>query len=222
MTLTWIFDLDGTLVDHDTAAEEAVTTWVSQQGWSLPDVAKVWDDVAERHFPAYRSGELSFTGQRRARLRDFLPLVGVDVCDDAQLDATFAEYDALYRAAWRAFPDAAGLDRLGRLSVLSNGDQSQQEDKLRRTGLLGAFEQVLTSGTLGVSKPDPEVFRRACERLSVDPRDAVYVGDRLDVDARASTAAGLRGIWLDRAGRGGADDVPTIRSLTQLPAVLKH
>lgn len=227
MPYVWIFDLDGTLVDHDAAAAEAVTGWAAEQGWTLPDLARVWDDVAERHFPAYRSGALSFAGQRRARLRDFLPMVDQDVPDDDRLDAIFAGYETRYRAAWRPFPDVTGLARLGRLAVLSNGDQAQQQDKLRHTGLLGLFEQVLTSGLLGVAKPDPEVFRATCERLGVDPEDAVYVGDRLEVDARAATAAGLRGVWLDRGGhRGaddvhrGADDVLTIRSLAQLPDAL--
>ena len=214
----WIFDLDGTLVDHDTAAAEAVTAWAAEQGWALPGLVDLWEQVAERHFPAYRSGELSFAGQRRARLRDFLPRVGAVPGDDTQLDGEFRAYETHYVEAWRAFPDAYGLERLGRTAVLSNGDQAQQEDKLRRTGL-GGFEQVLTSGLLGAAKPDPEAFRAACAALRVEPADAVYVGDRLDVDARAATAAGLRGIWLDRAGLGGAGTVPRVRSLDQLPGV---
>ena len=55
-----------------------------------------------------------------------------------------------------------------------------------------------------MAKPDPDAFTAACARLAVAPQAAVYVGDRLDVDARAATAAGLRGVWLDRTGDGAA------------------
>jgi len=44
------------------------------------------------------------------------------------------------------------------LAVLSNGDQSQQADKLRRAGLTTYFEAVLTSGEIGASKPYPGAF----------------------------------------------------------------
>jgi len=55
------------------------------------------------------------------------------------------------------------------------------------------FEEVLTSGEIGASKPCPEAFQLACERLCVAPKTVLYVGDRLDIDARAASAAGLTG-----------------------------
>ena len=85
-----------------------------------------------------------------------------------------------------------------------------RQAKLRRTGLDRHFEVVMTSSTLGAAKPCPEAFLLACELLSADPAPVAHVGDRLDVDAQAATAAGLRGTWLDRDGRGGGDHIPTI------------
>jgi putative hydrolase of the HAD superfamily len=218
-----LFDLDGTLVDHDAAAATAIAGWAEREGWVLPDLARVWDEVAERHFPAYRARTVTFAGQRRLRLRDFLPLVGVDVSrwDDARFDEAFAVYDRLYTRAWTAYDDAApALDALPRTAVLSNGDQAQQEAKLRRTGLLGHLDAVLTSDLLGVAKPESGSFRAACAELGVAPADAVYVGDRVDVDARAATAAGLRGVWLNRLGAPDQPGVETISSLAELPALL--
>lgn len=110
--------------------------------------------------------------------------------------------------------------RGSRVAVLSNGDQAQQEDKLRRTGLLPHVEVVMTSGGLGVAKPDPEAYRLACQRLGVEPARVAYVGDRLDVDAEASRAAGLRGVWLDRDGASESRFQPTINSLLDLPELL--
>jgi putative hydrolase of the HAD superfamily len=107
-----------------------------------------------------------------------------------------------------------------RLAVLSDCDQAQQEDKLRGTGLAPFFEVVLTSGSLGSSKPYPETYRLACKRLSVEPDEVMYVGDRLDVDAQASTAAGLHEVWLDRATSPGSPYQPAITTLRQLPGLV--
>lgn len=60
--------------------------------------------------------------------------------------------------------------------------------------------------TLGIGKPDPQVFVEACRRLGTEPDRTIYIGDELDIDARAAIETGLHGVWLDRPGtrRGGS------------------
>lgn len=225
-----MFDIDGTLVDHDGALRTAVCRWLigshlATQNQCDEGLVALWDDVAERHFPAFRAGEISFQEQRRRRLREFLPHLNVraDHMSEQKLDATFENYLKHYEAAWCAYDDVVPClsALLGvRLAVLSNGDQSQQADKLRRTGLTTYFEAVLTSGEIGASKPYPEAFQLACERLRVEPETVLYVGDRLDVDARAASAAGLTGVWLNRSASDDDPCQPTIASLRELPLLL--
>jgi putative hydrolase of the HAD superfamily len=56
----------------------------------------------------------------------------------------------------------------------------------------------------------------------VPPHAAVYIGDRLEVDARAATAAGLRGIWLNRMGDAVPTGVEAVDNLTDLPGLLEE
>jgi len=46
-------------------------------GWAdartIADLISDWDAIAERHFAAYRDRLTTYQGQRRLRLRDFLP-----------------------------------------------------------------------------------------------------------------------------------------------------
>ncbi len=228
----WVlFDLDGTLVDHDGAELEAIAGWICDAGMprSVGRVSseQVWHDLAEEAFVEFRAGRLTFQGQRRQRVSRFLPLMGVDtsVMADEELDSQFQQYLQRYEAAWRPYPDAvpslSEIGRTHRVAVLSNGDQAQQDDKIERTGLAGLVEAVITSSDLGVAKPDPMAFCTAVDRLGATPGSSVYCGDRLDVDARAATAAGLRGIWLNRQRVAPHKiEVPVITSLTELPAIL--
>ena len=102
-----LFDLDGTVLDHDGAAAEAVEQWLLGAGWAgageVAGLVRDWDEIAERHFPAYRARQTTFQGQRRARLRDFLPRLGLDASTwaDDRLDSVFDGYLAAYEAAWR-------------------------------------------------------------------------------------------------------------------------
>src|ERR1035437_7398848 len=72
-----------------------------------------WDEIAERHFPAYRARLTTFQGQRRLRLRlrlrEFLPRVGIDASSwsDERLDELFNTYLVAYEAARRSFPAEA-------------------------------------------------------------------------------------------------------------------
>jgi putative hydrolase of the HAD superfamily len=195
-----LFDVDGTLVDHDGAAAAAVQQWLMAMGWAdagtIAGLVSEWDAIAERHFPAYRARLTTFQGQRRLRLREFLPLVGIDAStwSDDRLDDLFRTYLVAYEATWRSFPDAEpclqALRGVAQIAVLSNGNQEQQEAKVSRTGLARYIDVVMTSDQLGVAKPDPRAFELACGRLGVPARAAVYVGDQREVDAIAATAAG--------------------------------
>ena len=70
-----------------------------------------------------------------------------------------------------------------------------QSRKLECLALPPMFDTVLISDAEGVHKPDPEIFRRALERLGVDAAHACYVGNHPDVDVAGARAAGLRAVW---------------------------
>jgi putative hydrolase of the HAD superfamily len=204
-----LFDLDGTLIDHRGAAVAAIGQ-IAQGAVSarLPagDLVAAWWALERAHMRRYLAGECSFTGQRRCRLREFLPLLGEPVPGDAGLDAWFSgRYLPLYEAAWSRYPDVlpclqalAGRPAPPRLAVLSNGDLEQQRAKLARSGLLSHFEAVLTPADLGAAKPDPAVFTAACRHLDTAPGRVLSVGDWLEGDVIAAARAGLTGVWLDR------------------------
>lgn len=212
-----IFDLDDTLVDQRSAAHEAVVPWAAEHGVVDPGVTSRWDAVAARHYPRYQRREVSFQGQRRARVRDFL---GRDL-SDADADAIFAGYLERYEAGWRVFPDAGpALDRLRgrglRLGILTNGEASQQQRKLDQLGLSPAFDAVVCSSDLPTGKPDPGAFHTTAERLGVAAEQSLMVGDSLVTDVEGALAAGLDAVLLDRHGHHAGAAVPRIASLDEL------
>jgi len=109
------------------------------------------------------------------------------------------------------------------LGVVSNSTSEAAVRRiLDRVGILDYFERVLSSGTEGVEKPDPEIFRRAVQRMNVRPGEAIFVGNLARTDAKAAEAAGLHGVWLNREGFGYGEDPPEIMSLLEVPLMVRR
>jgi putative hydrolase of the HAD superfamily len=234
-----LFDLDGTLMDHDAARVAGLKAYLA--GWlpgieasELARLDEQWQRLEALHYDEYAAGRCSMQEQRRRRVRGMHEALGRAVDSDEAADEWFAAYLAHYRTAWSAFEDVppalaslASAHPQVKLGVITNGEGEPQRAKLAAIGLSERFPLVVASGEIGVAKPDPAIFLLACERLEVEPANAAHVGDRLDLDAQGAASAGLRGIWLDRAAAGTpasarnrADGIDTISTLHELPAVL--
>ncbi|GAA4590639.1 putative hydrolase of the HAD superfamily [Actinoplanes octamycinicus] len=211
-----LFDLDGTLGDHDGSVLTALTAWLPTVGMTAdPAMVERWHTVAETHLAAWRRREIDFPEQRRRRLRDF-GFAG----PDAALDDVFRGYLVEYQNAYRSYDDVAealaAVDQAGlRVAVLTNGSAAQQRAKLARMGLAD-LGPVWTPDDLGMAKPDPGAFSGAVARWGLRPEETLSVGDRHDLDVLAARSAGLRAVHLDRLGAGPAGEPHRIRSLREL------
>ncbi len=65
---------------------------------------------------------------------------------------------------------------------------------LDRFGLLEFFPVRVYSCEAGVVKPNPAIYRQALDALDVAPAEAVFVGDRLDVDVAGPQKIGMRAV----------------------------
>jgi putative hydrolase of the HAD superfamily len=217
-----LFDLDDTLLAHSEAVAAGITAYTGD-----PEAYARWHELEELHYPRYLRGELDVWQQRRERVREYLGTA----LDDTDADEWFAGYTTEYRRAWELFPDALPcLDALAEygIGLITNGDLALQMVKIDAIALSSRVTHVVASGALAFAKPDPRIFRHACDLFGVAPVEALYVGDRLQTDAIGAAAAGLTGVWLDRLGVATDDDlaaaaasgVRVIASLAALPAIV--
>jgi len=88
--------------------------------------------------------------------------------------------------------------------------------------LEGLFDATLSSFDHGYMKPHPSIFEAALRQLDVVPEQAMMVGDSLLHDIEGARRMGMRAVLVSRSGRdqGCPPDVPIIRSLRELPALL--
>ena len=106
------------------------------------------------------------------------------------------------------------------LGLISNVDNDITQLCLK-LGLTPLLQVVVTSLDSGYNKPQPEIFKEAVRQASVQPREAIYVGDQYQIDVIGAIQAGMRGVLLDRGGYFNKTiKEPKIQSLHQLSEYL--
>ncbi|MEW6544792.1 MAG: HAD-IA family hydrolase [Nitrospirota bacterium] len=127
---------------------------------------------------------------------------------------------------WRLYPDTLGVlkELRGRgfeLGIVSNFD-TRLFSVLRGLGLSDLFDTVTISSLARAAKPAPRIFRLALEKHSVDPEEALHVGDSVRDDFEGAQVAGLAGVVITREPKELPPQVPRIGSLDALPSLLAN
>ena len=195
---------------HAAAREAAESLFAASPHFAYSEAMGIWWGEA-------LWGDFAGDGEEIAALRAFVPgfrhavwrraLRGVD--GDALVDDVAAAFRDIRRALRPIDPEAeatlADVGRDHRLALVTNGAPDVQREKLATTTLAAHFAAIVISVELGIGKPDPRIFRAAIDAIGVGPEAAVMVGDSLERDIAGARRAGLRGVWLDRAGDGKSD-----------------
>ena len=117
-----------------------------------------------------------------------------------------------------------------RVGVVSAGLSVKQAEKLVRLGVLPYVDPgaIFFSTQMGVSKPNPKIFAKACDAMKVTPSRVLYVGDRPETDVAPARAVGLRTVHY-RGAHGRYSDRPSIppadhevELLTELIPILRE
>ena len=101
----------------------------------------------------------------------------------------------------RAFPEVPALLRrvraAGQKVVLASSSSAAEVERYKEiAGIAGLTDAETTKDDAERSKPSPDIFRAALERIApIGPEEAVVVGDS-PFDAEAAAKAGLRAVGL--------------------------
>ncbi len=79
---------------------------------------------------------------------------------------------------------------------------------LTDSGILGRFETVIVSDTVGWRKPRPDIFHRALADMGVSAGECLFVGDRPDIDVAGAKGVGMAAAWLNPARAPLPDGLP--------------
>lgn len=186
----FFFDLDGTIIDTETLWVEAVECFLRDTGIEprhedvLEDVYGIaWQDVREKLFRRYPGVTWNLDGikQHFLRLRGSRPLP--------------------IESSIRLLRDLAETHPV---AVVSGSTEDDVEQGIDLAGVRDCLVFALNSECYTQGKPNPECYRMAAGRLSVEPARCLVFEDST-VGVAAAKDAGMHCVALARPGRPAQD-----------------
>ncbi|MFI6459831.1 HAD family hydrolase [Streptomyces sp. NPDC050538] len=180
-----MLDLDNTLVDRDAAFRDAVSEFLAAHGLPSSDLAWLMSVDASGYTP------------RQAVAAAMTERYGGAVTGDAVrrfLDRGAADRVTLGGPTRDALAEAVAAGWT--CVIVTNGRVSQQELKIRKTGLDALVHGWVVSESAGHKKPAPEIFHAAATKVGASLDSSWVVGDSAHADIRGATDVDARSVWV--------------------------
>ena len=214
-----MIDVDGTLVD------------------SVPDLAWCVDETMKEIGLPVR-GEATvrqWVGNGVIRLMERAIANDLDAAHDAALfekgmpifNALYADNNAkrsgLYEGVKEGLAYLKSLDL--KVGCVTNKDERFTIPILTDLGIVDEFEIIISGDTLDKKKPDPLPLLHSAEKLGIDPKQSLMLGDSRS-DVKAARAAGFDIICMSYGYNHGEDinnyhPDAVIDSMTELQSLIK-
>jgi putative hydrolase of the HAD superfamily len=222
-----LFDWGGTLMNDEWSDEIALEghsagiAALARDG--LPGAAAFTSYLSEHEselFPRGTEDEIDILAVMTSSFREH----GVELTDDDVrlfLHAAQEVWSSYYALAASTHALLEALrDRGLKLALVSNTASPRWllEPILERQGIVDRVDAIVLSSDVGKRKPHPAIFERALVELAVEPREALFVGDRLGADVLGASRIGMstvQALWF-RADEDADGVDPDHQAFTQM------
>ena len=221
-----LFDVDDTLLDFGKAEAAAIRKTFERIGIPVTEeLIHRYSEINARQWARLERGEISREQVLTGRFDILFSELGINVPSEMAQ----ASYEYLLGIG-HYFVDGAeelleALKDKYELYIVSNGNASVQDRRLKSAGIIPYFKDIFISERVGFNKPSAEFFDACFERIPGFEKDkAVIVGDRLSSDILGGINAGVKTCWFNPRGDAPDPDIPAdyeIKHLSELPALLE-
>ncbi len=180
-----VFDMDGVIFDSERATMDC------------------WLELAEKYgLENLEETYLACTGTTDQRTKEIMMEA---YGDDLPYDAYAKEASVMFHEKYDGgrLPMKKGVHTLldylkyqGKKIALASSTRKQTVvNELRDAGIIDYFDEIITGDMVTHSKPDPEIFLLACEKIGVKPENVYAIEDSYN-GVRSASSGGLRPIMV--------------------------
>lgn len=106
------------------------------------------------------------------------------------------------------------------LHILSNGFEEVQSKKLTKSNILHYFKTITNGESIGVKKPNPQIFHYAIEKANTSIERSIMIGDGYEADVLGAMNIGMDVIFFDEFHKPIEAHIKKINHLIELKKYL--
>ncbi|MHA2282799.1 MAG: HAD family hydrolase [Promethearchaeota archaeon] len=189
-----IFDLFGTLVDSYSVQgyNRLITDMASALELPIDDFSKLWRNTTyERGTGIFKTTEES--------IRYICDMLKVSISDE---NIRKCEQIRLETTRKALTPKNGAVDILKNLRGLGykigliTNCSAEVPLMWKNTEFSHLFDITIFSASVGMKKPDPQIYKLACEQMGVEPNECLYIGDGDSNELSGASQLGMQAIMI--------------------------
>lgn len=191
------FDLDHTLWDFEKNSELTFEKILKDNAIDvkIDDFLSFYKPINLEYWKLYRDEKVSKEALRYGRLKKSFDAVNYEISDlliDKLADdyiINLANFNHLFEGTFEL------LDYLKEkytLHIITNGFEEIQSKKMINSKIYHYFDQIITSESVGVKKPNPKVFNFALKAANAKIENSIMIGDNLEADIHGALNVGFK------------------------------
>lgn len=202
-----IFDLDDTLYDYRNAnelAERYIKQYIAKQH-RLPNEVVEGALQAGKNRTKQLLPEGAAQHSRILYFQHALEQMGINPIGKAwQLECIFWEKFLEKIEPYSGVQDVLAwlMSKRIKIAVCTDLTAGIQHQKIMKLGLDKYIDVLVTSEEVGYEKPDRRMFQLTLEKLQLNPKGTVVVGDSWEKDIQGAVNMGIKAIWKNNQGIG--------------------
>ncbi|WP_299711828.1 YjjG family noncanonical pyrimidine nucleotidase [uncultured Tenacibaculum sp.] len=219
------FDLDHTLWDFDKNSALTFQQIFEEQNIKLDfdEFLKVYIPLNLSYWRLYREDKISKEALRYKRLKDVFEALNYEVSDELihQISEDYINYLPNHNFLIEGTIELLEyLKPKYKLHIITNGFKEVQYKKLNNSGIRDFFDIIVTSESVGVKKPNPEIFNFALELANSKPENCVMIGDSLEADVIGSQNLNITPVFFNPNKEEHETNVKTVVELLEIKQFL--
>ena len=219
------FDLDHTLWDFD---RNSAMTFdkifkLNNIQVDLESFLIHYQEINLNYWKLYRNEKINKEALRFGRLKDTF-LASDCVLKDVLIHKLSEEYITYLTDNNYLFENTIEilnyLQLKYNLHIISNGFEEVQYRKLVKSNIHNYFKTIVNGESIGIKKPNPEIFNFALNKAQTSVERSVMIGDGYEADILGALGVGMDVVFFDTNNLNIDTDVKQISNLIQLKKYL--
>ncbi|MBO4356029.1 MAG: YjjG family noncanonical pyrimidine nucleotidase [Clostridia bacterium] len=220
-----LIDADDTIFDFGKCERNAFFLSARKMGIEVSEnVYSKYSEINKSLWKAHERKEITREEIQSKRYTELLRFLGKDDREGENWNRYYVEELANQAALFEESETACReLAKHFRLSVITNGIDFVQHNRINMISFKEVFSYVFISGEIGYTKPDVRFFETAAAIIPCFEKDkAVVVGDSVTSDIAGANNFGVDAILIDREDKHGEQDLQIIARLKDLNELCKY